>query len=108
MNYREEVLRTANEGNKSWLGKLGMGGMGLAGEAGEVCDLLKKTIFHNKDLDRDQLIKELGDVRWYLEYIMITTDITMEEVERENVTKLRKRYPDGFSTEASIERKDEQ
>ena len=107
MNYREEVLRTANEGNSSWLGKLGMGGMGLAGEAGEVCDLLKKTIFHNKDLDREELVKELGDLRWYMEYLMIVTDITMEEVEQRNVEKLRARYPDGFTTQASIERKDE-
>lgn len=108
MNYREEVLRTANAGNTSWLGKLGMGGMGLAGEAGEVCDLLKKTIFHGKDLDEKKLVKELGDVRWYMEYLMIATGITMEEVERENIKKLRERYPNGFTTEASINRKDKE
>lgn len=107
MSYRDEVLRTANADNTSFLGKLGMGGMGLAGEAGEVCDLLKKTIFHNKDLDRDKLIKELGDVRWYFEYLMIATDITMEEVENTNIAKLRARYPTGFTEKAANERKDE-
>jgi NTP pyrophosphatase (non-canonical NTP hydrolase) len=40
--------------------------MGLAGEAGEVCDLLKKHLLHGKELDRDELNKELGDVLWYL------------------------------------------
>lgn len=107
MTYRDEVLRTANAGNTSWEGQLGMAGMGLAGEAGEVCDLLKKVIFHNKDLDRDKLVKELGDVRWYLEYLMITTDITMKEVEETNVAKLRARYPTGFNIQDANNRRDE-
>lgn len=106
MSYRDEVLRTANKGNKSYLGELGLGGMGLAGEAGEVCDLLKKTIFHDKPLDREKLILELGDVRWYMEYIMIVVGTTIEEVEEKNAEKTRKRYPNGFSPEASVERKD--
>lgn len=107
MSYRDEVMRTANDKNSSFLGQLGMGGMGLAGEAGEVCDLLKKVIFHEKDLDREKLVKELGDVRWYMEYLMIITDITMDEVEKKNVAKLRERYPEGFNKAASEARVDE-
>jgi len=106
MSYRDEVIRLANP-NLSYLGKLGMGGMGLAGEAGEVCDLLKKTIFYNKDLDREKLIQELGDVRWYMEYLMILADTTIEEVERVNVEKLTTRYPNGYSNEAAVARKDQ-
>lgn len=40
--------------------------MGLCGESGEAIDLLKKHLFQGHDLDRAKLIKELGDVAWYL------------------------------------------
>lgn len=39
--------------------------LGLIGETGEVCDIIKKAEWHGKDLDRDHLIEELGDVAWY-------------------------------------------
>lgn len=103
MNYRDEVLRTAAEHPDM----LGLGGMGLAGEAGEVVDLIKKTVYHGVPLDKEKLIKELGDVRWYFEVLCYCVGTTMEEVENINVEKLRKRYPDGFTTQASIERKDQ-
>lgn len=98
--YRAEMLRTARPGmgrEKLFLN----GALGLTGEAGEVADIIKKHIFHEKPLDREALIKELGDVRWYLELLAFTVGVTMEEVEDRNVAKLRERYPNGFSTEAS-------
>jgi len=103
MNYREEVLRTA----ASHKDPLSLGALGLAGETGEVVDLIKKHIHHGVKLDRAKLINELGDVRWYFELLCHSIGVSMEEVEAGNVTKLRKRYPDGFSTEASIQRKDQ-
>lgn len=39
--------------------------LGLVGESGEVCDLVKKHVLHGHALDREKLIKELGDVLWY-------------------------------------------
>lgn len=105
--YRDQVKRTANSDNTSLKDMLTMGSMGLAGEAGEVTDLIKKHVFHGKELSRDLLVKELGDVRWYMEYLMIATGISMEEVEAKNVEKLTKRYPEGFSYKAANERKDE-
>lgn len=42
---------------------------GLAGEAGEVADMWKKIKFHSLDYNDDtkeKLIKELGDICWYL------------------------------------------
>lgn len=101
MNYREEVLRTAGSTD------LAMGALGLAGETGEVVDLLKKHLYHGKPLDRIKLVKELGDVRWYMEYLMAATNVTMEEVEATNVTKLRIRFPEGFSFQAAAAKADE-
>lgn len=100
MTYREEVLRTAGSSD------LAMGALGLAGETGELVDIIKKHLYHGKALDRTDLVKELGDIRWYLEYLMIATGVTMEEVEATNVAKLRKRYPEGFSFKAAAEKAD--
>lgn len=102
-NYREEVLRTAN----AHANLLGLGAMGLAGESGEVVDLIKKHLYHDAILDRDKMIKELGDVRWYIEVLCHCIGVTLEEVEKVNIEKLRKRYPNGFNAEDARKRADE-
>ena len=78
--------------------------MGLCGESGEACDLVKKHLFHGHALDRDALIKELGDVAWYLAEAATVLDIDLSEVFERNIEKLKKRYPEGFSEERSINR----
>lgn len=86
---------------------LDLGALGLAGEAGEVADLLKKHVHHHKPLDRGALVKELGDVLWYLAFLCEANGITLEEVASANAEKLRARYPDGFTTTAANARADE-
>ena len=82
------------------------GVMGLCGESGEAIDIVKKHLAHGHELDREALIKELGDVAWYLAETATALDITLEEVLERNIEKLRKRYPEGFSTERSIHREE--
>lgn len=36
--------------------------LGLASETGQVVDLVKKYTFHGDSLDREKLVKEMGDV----------------------------------------------
>ncbi len=104
MNYREEVLKTMNsEANKDLLL---MGVLGLVGESGEVADLIKKNRFQGHTLHTQQLIKELGDVRWYLEVLCIALGTTITDVEAKNVEKLRARYPNGFTSQLSVVRKE--
>lgn len=81
-------------------------GLGVAGEAGEVADLIKKHVGHGHDLDDDKLVKELGDVLWYVAGIATARGISLSEVAERNIDKLRKRYPDGFSEAASKARQD--
>lgn len=105
MDYRELVLKTMNHGltvNQQFLN----GALGLAGESGEVADLLKKFAFQGHELPREKLIKELGDVRWYLELLCIQLCTTLAEVEHVNTVKLTTRFPSGFTKEASIRRVD--
>lgn len=78
--------------------------MGLCGESGEVIDLVKKHVSHGHPLNREKLIDELGDVAWYLAECATVLDVTLEEVLERNIEKLKKRYPEGFSTERSINR----
>lgn len=80
--------------------------LGLAGEAGEVVDTIKKAVFHQHGVDRDLLIKELGDVLWYVAALCTKLDVSMSEVMDRNIAKLRKRYPDGYSSDASKARVD--
>ena len=80
--------------------------MGLCGEAGEVIDHVKKHICHGHALDKQHLIKELGDVAWYLAEAAHALGVSLEEVLEGNIEKLRKRYPEGFSTKKSIEHKE--
>lgn len=79
---------------------------GLAGEAGEVSDMIKKGIFHQHGLDREKLIKELGDVLWYVAALATKLDASLGDIMQANITKLKARYPAGYSSEASLARVD--
>lgn len=104
--YRAGVLKTMR-GDLPRESALANWALGLAGESGEVADLIKKIVFHNKPEDRDKLIKELGDVRWYLEALCIQLGLSIETVQEENLNKLQARYPAGYSHKDAAERKDE-
>lgn len=81
--------------------------LGLTGEAGECGDIIKKEVFHGHRRDARAIKKELGDVLHYTAGLATMYGWTLEEVAKENIEKLKKRYPDGFSKEASIKRVDE-
>lgn len=83
------------------------GVMGLCGESGEAIDIVKKHLAQGHALDRDKLIKELGDIAWYLAETAFALDVPLEEVLQRNINKLRERYPEGFSAEKSIHRNEE-
>jgi NTP pyrophosphatase (non-canonical NTP hydrolase) len=86
--------------------------MGLAGESGEVLDHCKKHWVYDREVDVDKVIEEMGDTLHYFFQLMIKMEEILEEpfeltdVIQDNMVKLRKRYPDGFSKEAAIARAD--
>lgn len=84
--------------------RLAIAGLGLAGESGEVVDYLKKVVGHGHKLEKDKLVKELGDVLWYVAEICSAIKVDMGDVAQHNIDKLRARYPKGFSKERSINR----
>ena len=80
------------------------GVMGLCGESGEAIDLVKKHLHQGHPLDREGIIRELGDIAWYLAETAYALDVDLETVLQGNIDKLRRRYPEGFETMKSIER----
>ena len=80
------------------------GVMGLCGESGEAIDIVKKHLAQGHELDREGLIKELGDIAWYLAETATALDVSLEEVFSRNIEKLKKRYPEGFSADRSVHR----
>lgn len=80
--------------------------MGLCGESGEAIDIVKKWFAQGHELDRAALLEELGDIAWYLAEAAHALDTDLEAVLSSNIAKLKRRYPNGFSTEDS-ERREE-
>ena len=91
-DYQTGVERTVGYGSDGLI-------LGLAGEVGEVIEIWKKHRYHNKaivELDRLKMIGELGDVLWYLTAFAASLGIDLATISRNNIEKLKQRYPDGF------------
>ena len=101
--YQELAMRTLNpEIDKKEL--ILNAAMGLCGESGEVIDLVKKHLFQGHDLDDEKIIKELGDVAWYLAEAATALNVNLSEILEKNIKKLENRFPDGFNSNRSINR----
>jgi NTP pyrophosphatase (non-canonical NTP hydrolase) len=84
--------------------------MGMSGETGEFSEIVKKILFHGKNLDTDthkHLQKELGDIIWYWTNACRALGVDPDQVIADNVSKLESRYPGGkFDAFYSENRKD--
>ena len=103
---RDRLLNAVSTTNGIDVAELLNGVIGLTGESGEVADLVKKGVFHEKGIDINHLKKECGDVMWYVAMICDASGFTLDDVMQTNIDKLKARYPDGFSAERSLHRKD--
>ncbi|WVX87550.1 MazG-like pyrophosphatase [Vibrio phage EniLVp02] len=79
---------------------------GVSGEAGELEDAIKKHVAYNKELDRKNVIEELGDLEFYMEGIRQALGLTRDEILAHNKDKLSKRYSGGYSDAAAHARAD--
>ncbi len=103
-NYQQLAGRTAGAGKDGEHRKI-IAALGLAGEAGEFANLIKKQTAHGHEIGSEALADELGDVLWYLAEAATACGLSLGEIAQKNVDKLSARYPEGFSQEASINRK---
>jgi NTP pyrophosphatase (non-canonical NTP hydrolase) len=69
--------------------------LGLIGEAGEISEKVKKWLRGDRELDREGLLKELGDPLWYLASLADDLGFTLQEVVDANFAKLTSRKERG-------------
>lgn len=100
--YQRLAMRT--KADHPWQANLLNAALGLTGEAGEVAEHVKKWQFHAHPLEIGKIEKELSDVMWYVALACDALGLDMDGVMQANIDKLAARYPDGFSSERSINR----
>ncbi len=71
-------------------------GLGITGEAGDLAGCIKKTYTHDND-QKEGIRENLGDVLWYGAMICNYFDWNFEDILKENIEKLNKRYQEGFT-----------
>ena len=110
-SYTDLALKTLNKDVFEQKDLILNASLGLSGEVGEVNDIIKKYMYHGHKLDDDtkeKIILELGDVCWYVALMAWAIDKTkFEDVLNKNIAKLEKRYHGEFTTEKSVNRKED-
>ena len=71
--------------------------LGVTGESGEFADAVKRVAIYEGVPDRANMIEELGDLLWYIAYACEVLGEPLEIVARDNIEKLKKRYPEAYS-----------
>lgn len=90
--YQKEASKTTKESIK---GNLTYFVLGLCGESGEVAEKIKKSL-RDGTYNKDDLIKEVGDVLWYLSQFADCLGTDLETIAKTNLEKLSKRQEKGL------------
>lgn len=73
--------------------------LGINTENGELQDQFKKHVFYGRELDKTNLVEEIGDLMWYMALLCNELGVSFEEVWEKNIAKLNNRYKGGKFTE---------
>jgi len=103
--YQKLAVGTANM-RETYTNKLLNWTLGLATETGEIAEVIKHWAFHHHPLDVEHIEEELGDLIWYISQMCETLGLDLQDVADKNLLKLAERYPHGFQSEKSINRKE--
>jgi len=103
--YQDAAARTIN-GSLDIADQIKSATLGLVGESGELAEHYKKYFYHGHPHDVGLVVKEAGDVLWYLAAICTAEGISLNDIAQANIDKLWQRYPNGFNTHDSIKRED--
>lgn len=109
--YQVLAARTINK-NLTPLGATQHALFGMASEIGELHGIFQKKIQHGYNMaEYDQYTmehakKEVGDILWFVAEFCTANDWDLEDIMKINIDKLKARYPDGFSVDKSLHRKE--
>jgi NTP pyrophosphatase (non-canonical NTP hydrolase) len=112
MDYINEVLKTESNDYERIKVRIATkknvrllhAALGMQTESGEFSDQIKKYIFYDKDLDRTNLIEEIGDLLWYVAIALHELKSSFSEAELSNIRKLFTRYGVEFDEEKALNR----
>ncbi len=77
---------------------------GMIGELGELHSIYQKVYQGHNDTEEHKK-KELGDLLWFIAEYCTAMNWELEDVMQMNIDKLLARYPDGFNSQQSLNRK---
>lgn len=103
--YQEKAARTINK-DLTLLGQRNHALHGLVGEIGEIHSLYQKTYQGHGEPDREHVLKECGDLLWFVAEFLTSQGFSFDDCMEQNIKKLEKRYPEGFDAQHSIHRAD--
>ena len=78
---------------------------GMVGEIGELHSIYQKE-YQGHEMQEEHLKKELGDLLWFIAEYCYSWDRDLDEIMQMNIDKLKARYPEGFSADKSLHRKE--
>lgn len=78
--------------------------LNLSKASGKISEIVDQLVFNGADPDVLRLKREMSTIFYNLFFIITIAGLTIEEVAEGNIEKLKKRYPDGFDVEKSINR----
>ena len=61
-------------------------------------------MFQGHNLETQKIVDELSDVLWYVALTAQSIGCDLDSIMEHNINKLKKRYPNGFEAERSINR----
>ena len=76
--------------------------IGLATSAAKILGFIKKTKKDLNPIDKQLALEELGDLLWYLNLTIDELGFTFDDVMKNNVEKINKKYPRGDADAAKI------
>lgn len=102
--YQKAAARTINK--TLWRNQIVYHALhGMVSEIGELHGLYQKS-YQGHDIDTAHEKKELGDLLWFIAEYCTAMGWTLEDVAQLNIDKLKARYPEGFSEDKSLHRKE--
>ena len=102
--YQELACRTQNP-NLTQHERLMHALHGMASEVGEIHSIYQK-LYQGHMLEIEKVIDEAGDLLWFVAELADVLGVSLNGIAKHNIEKLKKRYPEGFDEDHSVNREE--
>ena len=100
-DYQRLAMRTAS--HPDLISKRNHALHGMVGEIGEIHSIYQKE-YQGHPIDEMKIKHEVGDLLWFIAEYVDSQGWNLTDIMRLNINKLKKRYPEGFDADRSINR----